>query len=86
MCRVAMTVEAILSFVVTFMNAILVFISKKETFRYYISFFEFKLLCTLILKWLSTITFGKNGCFFVFYYVKLIIFRILILLFYLKRN
>jgi uncharacterized membrane protein len=78
-----MAVEAILNFVVTFMDAILIFISKKETFRYCSSFFEFK----LILTGRSTITFGKNGCFFVFYYsVKLIIFRILIFLFYLKRN
>lgn len=40
-----MAVEAILNFVVTFMDAILIFISKKETFRYCYSFFEFKLLC-----------------------------------------
>jgi len=59
----ATVVEATLNFIVTFMEAILIFISKKETFRYTFSFFEFKLLRTRILTGL-----GKNGCFFVFYY------------------
>jgi hypothetical protein len=64
-----MAVEAILNFVVTFMDAILIFISKEETSRYCYSLFEFKLLCTLILTGPSTINFEKNGRFFVFYYV-----------------